>query len=195
MKKVFIDITGVLRDTNAKIASEYRKYYIESDPEEEPEIPFVYDMVLPVTTNDLMSHFKFQSEAEMKYFMFVEFSMEIFGHSAPVYNGVFNDLSGLMKDNEDWEITIVSSEVGKGKPASLFFLSKNGCYVNNYRFYRDINVIKEWENCDIWITSNPNVLSSKPEGKKTIKITTLYNEGFSSDYEVEKLTNIKELEL
>ena len=124
MKKVFINITGVLRDTYAKAASEYRKYYIETELEEGEEEPFEYDMVLPVDTDDLSNHFKFQSEDEMKYFFFVEFAIEIFGHSAPVYSGVFRDLADLMKDNDDWEITIVSDEVGKGKPSSLFFLIK-----------------------------------------------------------------------
>jgi hypothetical protein len=195
MKKVFINITGVLRDTYAKAASEYRKYYIETDLEEGEEESFEYDMVLPVDTNDLSNHFKFQSEDELKYFFFIEFAIEIFGHSAPVYNGVFRDLSDLMKDNEDWEITIVSDEVGKGKPSSLFFLSKNTCYVDNYKFYKKDNIETLWEECDIWITSDYDVITKKPEGKTVVKIEAEYNKDLESDYSVEKLTNVKELEL
>jgi hypothetical protein len=195
MKKVFINITGVLRDTYAKAASEYRKYYIETDLEEGEEESFEYDMVLPVDTNDLSNHFKFQSEDELKYFFFIEFAIEIFGHSAPVYSGVFRDLSDLMKDNEDWEITIVSDEVGKGKPSSLFFLSKNTCYVDNYKFYKKDNIETLWEECDIWITSDYDVITKKPEGKTVVKIEAEYNKDLESDYSVEKLTNVKELEL
>lgn len=195
MKKVFINITGVLRDTYAKAASEYRKYYIETELEEGEEEPFEYDMVLPVDTDDLSNHFKFQSEDEMKYFFFVEFAIEIFGHSAPVYNGVFRDLAELMKDNDDWEITIVSDEVGKGKPSSLFFLSKNTCYVDNYRFYKKDNVEEMWNECDVWITTECDVINTKPEGKTVVKVETEYNKDLKSDYTVEKLTNVKEIEL
>ena len=195
MKKVFINITGVLRDTYAKAASEYRKYYIETELEEGEEEPFEYDMVLPVNTDDLSNHFKFQSEDEMKYFFFVEFAIEIFGHSAPVYSGVFRDLADLMKDNDDWEITIVSDEVGKGKPSSLFFLSKNTCYVDNYRFYKKDNVEEMWNECDVWITTECDVINTKPEGKTVVKVETEYNKDLKSDYTVEKLTNVKEIEL
>lgn len=195
MKKVFINITGVLRDTYAKAASEYRKYYIETELEEGEEEPFEYDMVLPVDTDDLSNHFKFQSEDEMKYFFFVEFAIEIFGHSAPVYSGVFRDLADLMKDNDDWEITIVSDEVGKGKPSSLFFLSKNTCYVDNYRFYKKDNVEEMWDECDVWITTECDVINTKPEGKTVVKVETEYNKDLKSDYTVEKLTNVKEIEL
>lgn len=195
MKKVFISITGVLRDTYSKVASEYRKYYIESELEEGQEEDFVYDMVLPVTTNDLSYHFKFQDKDEMNYFFFIEFAMEIFGHSAPVYSGVFKDLSDLIKSNEDWEVTIVSDELGKGKPASLFFLSKNSCYVDNYKFFKKDNVGNMWNDCDLWITTDEYILSSKPDNKKSIKVDTEYNKEVSSDYTVEKLLDINELEL
>jgi len=151
-------------------------------------------MVLPVTTNVLMDHFKFQSEDEMKYFLFVEFAMEIFGHSAPVYSGVFNDLAELMRDG-DYKFTIVSDEKGKGKPASLFFLSKNSCYVDNYRFYKEGEIEEMWDNCDVWITSNPTIMESKPENKKVVKVITEYNKEVTSDFEVEKLIELKDLEI
>ena len=192
MKQVYINITGVLRDTYGKAASEYRKYYIESDPEEGDD--FDYDMDLPVNTNDLSNHFKFQSEDELKYFFFVEFAMEIFGHSAPVYMGAFKDLAELMKDNEDWEITVVSDELGKGKAASLFFMSKNSSYINNYKFYNKNKIQEMWENCDIWITTDCNVLENKPKDKITIKVDTEYNTDILSDYSIETLTNVKEIE-
>lgn len=193
MKQIYINITGVLRDTYAKAASEYRKFYIESEPEEGDD--FEYDMVLPVNTNELSNHFKFQSEDELKYFFFMEFAMEIFGHSSPMYMGAFKDLSELIKEKEDCEITIVSDELGKGKPASLFFMSKNSSYVDNYKFYKKDNIDEMWENCDIWITTDGNVLEKKPNDKITIKVNTEYNKEIKSDYSVDALTNVKEIEL
>jgi hypothetical protein len=195
MKKVFISVTGVLRDTFSKASAEYRKYYLESELENEQEESFEYAMELPVNTCDISNHFKFQSEDELKYFFFIEFAMEIFGHSAPVYSGVFKDLSDFLKDNQDIEVTIVSDEVGKGKPATLFFLAKNSCYVDNYVFYKKDNIEEMWNNCDVWITSDCEVLSTKPEGKKVVKVKTEYNESLNSDYTVEKLADINDIEL
>lgn len=196
MKKVFISVTGVLRDTFAKTASEYRKYYIETELEDgEESESFEYGMELPVNTCDLSNHFKFQSEDEMKYFLFIEFAMEIFGHSAPVYSGVFNDLSTILKDNKEWEITIVSDEVGKGKPATLFFLSKNSCYVDNYVFYKKDKLDEIWNECDVWVTSDCEVLNTKPEGKTVVKVETDYNKDLESDFTIEQLKDLKEIEL
>lgn len=195
MKKVFISVSGVLRDTIAKISSEYRKYYIETELEEGSEESFEYNMVLPVDTCDLMNHYMFQSEDEFKNFLFIEFAMEIFGHSAPVYSGVFRDLADLLKDHKELEITIVSDELGKGKPATLFFLSKNSCYVNDYSFYRKQNLPEKWEECDIWITSDCEVINTKPDGKTVIKVLTDYNKELESDYTIEKLNEVKDIEL
>lgn len=195
MKKVFISVSGVLRDTIAKISSEYRKYYIETELEEGSEESFEYNMVLPVDTCDLMNHYMFQSEDEFKNFLFIEFAMEIFGHSAPVYSGVFRDLSDLLKDHKELEITIVSDELGKGKPATLFFLSKNSCYVNDYSFYKKQNLPEKWEECDIWITSDCEVINTKPDGKTVIKVLTDYNKELESDYTIEKLNEVKDIEL
>ena len=193
MKQVYINITGVLRDTFAKAASEYRKYYIESDSEEDDE--FEYDMVLPVNTNNISNHFKFQDENELKYFFFIEFAMEIFGHSAPTYMGAFKDLTDLLKEKEEWEITIVSDELGKGKAASLFFMSKNSSYVDNYKFYKKDDIGLMWENCDIRITTDCDVLEHKPKDKISIKVETEYNTDNESNYSVETLNNVKEIEL
>ena len=195
MKKVFISVSGVLRDTIAKISSEYRKYYIETELEEGSEESFEYNMILPVDTCNLINHYMFQSEDEFKNFLFIEFAMEIFGHSAPVYSGVFRDLADLLKDHKDLEITIVSDELGKGKPATLFFLSKNSCYVNDYSFYKKQNLSEKWEECDIWITSDCEVINTKPDGKTVIKVLTDYNKELESDYTIEKLNEVKDIEL
>ena len=40
-----------------------------------------------------------------------------------------------------------------------------------------------WDRCDVLITANPTLLSSKPEGKKCVKIKTDYNDGIQGDYE------------
>ena len=100
-----------------------------------------------------------------------------------------------IKDHKELEITIVSDELGKGKPATLFFLSKNSCYVNDYSFYKKQNLPEKWEECDIWITSDCEVINTKPDGKTVIKVLTDYNKELESDYTIEKLNEVKDIEL
>jgi hypothetical protein len=195
MKKVFISINGVLRDTISKYSAEYRKYYIETELEEDSNDDFEYDMVLPVTSQDLLSHYKFQDEKEFDYFRFIEFAIEIFGHAAPVYSGVFKDLAEINQEKEDWEITIVSDEKAKGKPASLFFLSKNSCYVNNYKFYNTEDAANMWSNCDLWVTSDTNIINSKPEDKEVVMVEYTTNVDVECENTIKQLGELKSLEL
>lgn len=195
MKKVFISINGVLRDTISKYSAEYRKYYIETELEEDSDDVFEYDMVLPVTSQDLLSHYKFQDEKEFDYFRFIEFAIEIFGHSAPVYSGVFKDLAEINQERDDWEITIVSDEKAKGKPASLFFLSKNSCYVNNYKFYNEEDIEKMWSNCDLWITSDATVADKKPEDKELVMVEYTTNSTYECKNTIKQLGELKSLDL
>ena len=52
-----------------------------------------------------------------------------------------------------------------------------------------------WENCDIWITTDCEVLEQKPNDKISIKVETEYNKDYESNHSVETLTNVKEIEL
>lgn len=196
MEKVFISITGPLRDTYTKFKQEYRKYYLETeiDSEEEESDNFEYGINEPIDSTDLLKHFNFHDDKELKYFMYIELVMEIFGHSSPPYNGVFNDLTELYKEKE-WEITLVSDELGKGKPSTLFYLSKNSCYLDNIKFYKKGQIEKLWESCDIWITSDPEILEKKPKNKKSVKVVTTYNENSDSDFKIENLWEVKTLEM
>ena len=82
MKRIGIEINGVLRDTVEKFKQIYEKNLLESNLEEQvvktfeldysgnteeiilPE-PFKYEIISDVTSIDLMSHFKFQNNEEL----------------------------------------------------------------------------------------------------------------------------------
>ena len=59
------------------------------------------------------------------------------------------------------EITIISDEIGKSKPATLFFLSKYGCLIENIKFYSKVTLSDTFDSFDVIITSNPDLLSLK----------------------------------
>jgi hypothetical protein len=86
-------------------------------------------------------------------------------------------------------LLIVSDEIGKSKPASLFFLAKFGCLLEQVFFYSEITKNNMWDNVDILITANPNLIIDKPKDKIVVKFTTEYNKNVKSDFEISTLSD------
>jgi len=189
--RIGIEINGVLRNTLGKIEQTYQKFLIDKTDGIETENEFVYEMSLPVNSLDLKSHFKFQNDEEMFSFLYEEFPMEIFGHSQSTEYSTFNDLNEVyvdLRDNHD--LIIVSDEIGKSKPASLFFLSKFGCQLEKVKFYSNYTINSMWDEIDLLLTSNPALLLDYPSNKLIIKYETEYNKTINTTHTIK---SIKEL--
>jgi hypothetical protein len=91
------------------------------------------------------------------------------------------------------ELLIVSSEIGKSKPASLFFISKFGCLLEKVLFFSDVTKNNMWNQIDILLTADPNLLLEKPVGKTVIKFNTSYNKHIESEYEISSLSEFGEI--
>ena len=192
--RIGIEMNGVLRDTILKFRQLYEKFNIDLMPElEEGEEPvFKYEVIEPIDSLDLLNHFTFPSKDEFYSFMYEEHPMEIFGHSPSVEMSTMNDLNGFyyeMRDNHD--ISIVSDEIGKSKPASLFFLSKFGCLIEKVKFYSESTIDSMWNEIDVLLTANPNLLLNCPKDKKVIKFETEYNKQVDSDLSITTLKELK----
>lgn len=186
--RIGIELNGVLRNTMGKIEQTYQKFFIDKVEGIEDENSFVYEITKPLDSLDLKKHFKFQNDEELYSFLYEEFPMEIFGHSQSTEYSSFNDLNDVyfsLRDTHD--IMIVSDEIGKSKPASLFFLSKFGCLIEKVKFYSNTTINSMWDEIDILLTANPDLLLSHPDGKLIIKYETEYNK------EIETLYKIKEI--
>ena len=207
--EVYISIDGVLRNTIQKFEYHYANYFLNSDVEEEPESieigddgevisntnkpepKFNYRIIFPIHNDDYTHYFTFQSNDEYNHFLCVEFPVEIFGHAGISYPTVFTDLHKIMYENQHHTYTIVGlDEMGKAKPSTLFFLSKNGFLGNNIRFIKSENLKEEWEKCDMWITDNEQIINLCPINKEVVKFNTVYNGYFTSPLEINKLTEI-----
>ena len=141
---------------------------------------------------DLKSHLKFKDDDELYDFLYKEHTMEIFGHSGSVETFSFNDLNNFYIDmREQHEIIIVSDEIGKSKPATLFFLSKFGCLIENYKFYSESTIDLLWNSVDVLLTANPNLLLNHPENKTLIKYKTKYNNHVETTNCIEKIKELK----
>lgn len=191
--RIGIEMNGVLRDTLLKFRQLYEKFYVDPQLEmgEDQEKVFEYKVVEPIDSLNLMNHFLFPNQDEFYSFMYEEHPMEIFGHSPSVEMSTMNDLNDFyyeFRNNHD--ILIVSDEIGRSKPGSLFFLSKFGCLVEKVKFYSETTLNSMWDEVDVLLTANPDLLLKQPEGKKVIKFETEYNKQIDS---VLTITTLKEL--
>ena len=216
-KKIGIEINGVLRDTIEKFKQIYQKHLVDyNDVEivdktyelefsgETTEIdtmventnlkPFKYEILSDVNSLDLKNHFSFQSDEELYSFMYEEFTMELFGHAPSTEMNTFNVLNDFYYELRDnYDILILSDEIGKSKPASLFFLAKFGCLIEKIFFYSQVTKNNIWDEVDILLTANPTLLLEKPEGKMVIKFNRDYNKQIESEYEINSLSEFKEV--
>jgi hypothetical protein len=192
--RIGIEMNGVLRDTILKFRQLYEKFNIDLAPElEEGNEPvFKYEVIEPIDSLDLMKHFMFPSKDEFYSFMYEEHPMEIFGHAPSVEMSTMMDLNEFyydMRNNHD--ILVVSDEIGKSKPASLFFLSKFGCLIEKVKFYSESTIDSMWNEIDVLLTANPDLLLKCPKDKKVIKFETEYNKQVDSDLTITTLKELK----
>ena len=190
--RIGIEINGVLRNTIGKIEQTYQKYLIDKTDGIENEESFEYGIILPVDSLVMKDHFKFQNDEELFSFLYEEFPMEIFGHSQSSEYSTFNDLNETyinLRDNHD--LIIVSDEIGKSKPASLFFISKFGCQLEKIKFYSNYTINSMWDEIDLLLTANPALLLEHPSDKILIKYETDYNKNINTSHTIKSL---KELE-
>jgi hypothetical protein len=210
--RIGIDINGVLRDTIGKFTQLYEKHLIESEQdefmgqtykldmsgntelEETDIVPFEYKKLGDVDSLELDKHFTFRNKEELFSFMYEEYTMELFGHAPSTEMTTFNMLNDLYFELRDEnELLIVSGEIGKSKPSSLFFLSKFGCLLEKVFFFSEITKESMWNQVDVLLTADPTLLLEKHEGKVVIKFVTDYNKQIKSDYEISSLSEFSEI--
>ena len=209
MKKIGIEINGVLRDTIGKFTQVYEKHMIEESDdgnktyeidlsgnteENTVENNFEYKIINEVTSLELMSHFAFKDSDELYSFMYEDFVMQIFGHAGSTETFTFNELNDFyINFRDDYEIIIVSDEMGRSKPASLFFLSKFGCLLENIKFYSNSTLQNMWDGLDILVSANPKLIENAPKNKTIVKYETPYNKNVKCKYEIDELKKLNEI--
>jgi hypothetical protein len=195
--KIGIEVNGVLRDTIGKFTQLYEKHMIsELDNDDQLKtfnidysgnteeisslVPFKYEIKGDVESLNLMDYFAFQSDEEYYTFMYEEFAMGIFGHASSTEMTSFNYLNDFYtKNREKHDIYIISDEIGKSKPATLFFLSKFGCLIEKIIFYSEQTKDKTLNEFDLIVTSNPEILINYKNRIELVKFETVYNKNIN----------------
>ena len=186
---VGITIDGVVRDFITKFESVYDKYYPVEEGDETEEQEEIKERV--IDTLNLLDHFHFkEGEEELNKLLYVDASLEIFGHAGEVKLNSVEHLNQLHNIIEDMGHTpvVISKELNNSKPATLFFLSKLSAKVNNIIFVRDYD--KKWDHVDVLITANPTTLNSKPNDKISIKVINHYNKTKPPEITDDELLNL-----
>jgi hypothetical protein len=210
--RIGIEVNGVLRDTIEKFKQVYEKHMIDENLDESyvspstfeidengntdtlvPQENFKYEIISDVTTLNLDEHFSFRSKEEYFSFIYEEFPMHIFGHAPSTEMTTFNDFNDfytLFRDEN--EITIISDEMGKSKPATLFFLSKFGCLAENIIFYNTVTKDKVLSSFDLIVTSNPDIIINYSDKLTIIKYESVYNKQVKSEITINSLKELSE---
>ena len=209
MMRIGIEINGVLRDTIGKFTQLYEKHLIDEVVESNNttylmdlsgntevallEEPFKYEKLSDVTSLNLLDHFSFPSKDELYSFMYEDYTMELFGHAPSTEMMTFNILNDIYHNLRDkYDLMIVSDEIGRSKPSSLFFLSKFGCLLEKVFFYSEITKKDMWNNVDILLTANPDLLLNKPSNKVVIKYETEFNKNIKSEHTIKSLSEFED---
>lgn len=210
MKRIAIEVNGVLRDTIGKLKQVYEKFLIEKSEEDlnpqfeinsenddlikvEDKNKFDYDIIEPISSLEISKYFKFKSQEEQFSFIYDEFPMHIFGHASSSEMLTFNYLNEFYKDfRNDYEIVIISDEIEKSKPSTLFFLSKFSCLIESVVFYNPTTIDKVISSFDLIVTSNPDIVINYSNILNVVKYETEYNKQVSTAHEIKSLRELSE---
>ena len=190
--RIAIDINDVLRDYTRQFANMYKKTIDPSfDIKYEDIDDFNFINIFPFYDSngniDSMAFNKFKYE---------DCSFEIYGRAEamdrmlpPEFNLWTQNTMRNFDDENIPEIILFSPfEMNLSIQSTLSFLARFG--VRTRKIIFPIDSLKMWEECDVMITANPNLLDSKPEDKISFKIAAPYNKNAHGTYEFNSMLDI-----
>ena len=219
--RIGISVNGVLRNFFGRIENIHTKYFNPEDGQEVQVKDYDLEKWLWFPKEEIVrKEMEFNPNFNMKEFLADENSdnhlvevvddeitvedfvydkccLEIFGYADEIVDGAVqsvNDLELHLKmTGKEHKMIITSREAGRSVPSTLFFLSKTGCMIQDIKF--TMGTTDCWEFVDIMVTDHPEILNSKPEGKKVIKIEKPFNQEIPADYTVKSVRELIGLEI
>lgn len=162
----------------------------------EPEETEKFDTANPIhyqsdeDGNAVVDDFLFKKEEEVKLtakevynrFMYEDYCFEIHAAAPMMYKGMDLDIRNfLLKYEKTADFVVFSVENYFSIPPTLFFLSKITSRFKEYKFVEDAREIMWWDNIDVIITTDPELLNMKPpSSKKIVKVNRPYNENIKA---------------
>lgn len=130
----------------------------------------------------LLTHrFKFKNEEQYFYYLFSQYSFELFAKTTATYKNAIQELNEYIFSSKDKNsVTLFTQEVHNSRPSTLYFLARERFVGPNLKFYEGFE--KVWKDYNVVITTSPFLLNTKPENKISIKINTEYNKDCESNF-------------
>lgn len=160
MKKIGIELNGVIRNIN----QQYLKYYLKDIN------PTFDDTDIDLNVNDFLKQLKFENKSDIEKFVYEDYPYEIFGCAAPMSRNLHTFLNGWAHELEDeYEIGFFSfGEKELSIQSTYFYLSKSGSRVRRALFPKNVKDL--YNEFDIIITSDEKIALSKPKDKICVLI-------------------------
>lgn len=179
---ISVSINGVLRDVLSRFEDVYNKYF---------EVGIKSEVVTP----DLIGYTHFETPEDLFEFMYEESPMEIFGQAKETTPNVITHLTSLYKEMpKGYKLRVVGDDLGRAKSSTLWFLAKYGCSCDEISFYNTSKVTEMWEKTDVFITSDLDIIKSKPEDKELIIVDKVYNTDLLCNLRINTLKDIESFE-
>lgn len=185
MITIGIELNHVVRNINKQIL----KYYSKDIQELDLDKIDVFDNVDKVC--------KFPSKYAKNQFEYIDYAYEIFGCGPQAERELMRDITnwmGEIENIEDEDIRLYFYSLNEGAisiQSTLFYLSKRGARARKVFFPKKLEEI--WEECDVVITANNDVINSKiPNDKILVKINRTLNKDSKKnvDFIYNNLSNV-----
>lgn len=144
------------------------------------------------------SHIKYDNEEEfiskenaLNIFRYEDYLIELYGTCPKTYTNVSLDLSKLVdkyQDEIEFKFLVKDKTITIGP--SLFFISTMKPIVKKYQFVDTFEDV--WDNCDIYVTANPDFITTKHDNKEIILKNMPYNKDFDVNYRINSLSDLLE---
>jgi hypothetical protein len=130
-------------------------------------------------------------EDALNIFRYEDYLIELYGTCPKTYTNVGLDLARLVdkyKNEVDFKIIVKDKTITIGP--TLFFLSTLRPTIKNYQF---INTFEDvWNLCDVYVTANPDFVSTIPTEKEIILKNMPYNTGIEVENRINNLSDLLE---
>jgi len=178
----------VIEHTNEEVG------LIQSEKEEKERV----NITLPVDTDDLLNHYKFETkeiktqkfresgveddkpiiltpQEVMDEFIYEQRPYQIFARANEYKNAseIANRLQSYGYGKDLFKVILFSTQKSKAIPATHEFLSKCNSRIKNIMYLEKES--QKWDFCDILIDSTPEAIQSCPNDKTIIRINREWN--------------------
>lgn len=207
---VGIIVNNILRDNVSQIKDVYNRYELGEKIEDDIVIdPYKLDQYFPIATvSEKVADFDpdsneidFESDdvnteeltKTIYDIIYTDAAFEVFARAHESVNGIVKKFSTVRENCEETKFVVINIESPVSKNATLAFLGTKSFNMDSIIFPDTYE--KVWDNCDLLITDHPDILKYKPDNKMCIKLRCPSNEQYRTEYQVDNVEDIFELEI